>query len=78
MNAETRGHFLVALMVQMNHLLKGCCNYSKLDATSCNARPAEAAKVPVEIAAKRFLALLLMDPRGAERQQKQISDYKNN
>lgn len=30
------------------------------------------------MAAKRFLALLLMDPRGAERQQKQISNYKDN
>lgn len=50
--------------------IKDCCNNSKLDTTSCNARPVEVAKVPVEIAAKGFLAFLLIDPRGAERQQK--------
>lgn len=54
---------------------KDCCNNSKLD-TSCNARLVEVAKVPVDIAARGFLAFLLMDPKGAERQQKYISNYK--
>lgn len=55
-----------------------CCNDSKLDATSCNTRPVEVAKVSVKTEAKGFLAFLLIDPRGAETQQEQISNYKDN
>lgn len=55
-----------------------CCNGSKLNATSCNTRPVEVAKVPVKTEAKGFLAFLLIDSRGAERQQKQISNNKGN
>lgn len=65
-------------MVQITAVsLSRAYNYSKLDVTSCNARPVEVAKVPVQIAAKGFLAFLLMDPRSAERQQKLISNYKD-
>lgn len=51
--------------------MQGCSNDSKFDAPSCNVRPVEVAKVPVETAAKGLWAFLFTGLGGAERQQKQ-------
>lgn len=70
MNARTGAHFLALRMQITDPHIKDRSNDSKFNAPSCNVRPVEVAKVPVETAAKGLRAFLFMGLGGAERQQK--------